>query len=119
MCMQPHEVTDTLYKMDTKLYDLFFDICYRNEKYKQHENDRYTAVVVVPIFGSIIAFLLVSASLIIGIKKVCRNIFYYLSLHWLLKQIIKIRSGVIWEDQIAGPIKNVVENDEDMAEALA
>lgn len=68
---------------------------------------------------AIIIFVCSSVAITIGVKKLCRNLFYYTTCHCLLKQIIKIRNGVRWEEQIAKPINKVLENDEDMAEILA
>ena len=85
----------------------------------QLDREKYTATILLPISAAIVIFVLASFAMTIGVKKLCRNLFYYTSCHCCLKQIIKFRSGVRMEDQIGGPIRNFMANDEAMAEVMA
>jgi hypothetical protein len=55
----------------------------------------------------------------IGPKKLCISLFYIFSLHWFLVLIIKCRRGISIFESIEKPIKEIVENDEEIANALA
>ena len=69
--------------------------------------------------GFFFALVLGTLTCTVGVKKILEIIFYILSLNWLLVIIIKLRlSGSIFK-AIEGPLKNFVENDEEMAKEIA
>jgi len=54
----------------------------------------------------------------IGFIKVFGFFFYYLSLHFVLKFIIRSRLGYTLRNKIGIKLQEVVENDEEMANAM-
>lgn len=54
----------------------------------------------------------------VGCFKVFHRLFYFFTFHWLLKVIISLRDGQTIKGQIDSNLKDIVENDEEMANAI-
>ena len=48
-----------------------------------------------------------------------KKVFFILSLHWILKWIIKIRRGISFSKTFNDPVHKMFENDEEQANAVA
>lgn len=72
-----------------------------------------------------LVFLLIIVSLMctlmiwfVGCYKVMDRLFYFFTFHWVLKLIIRLRDGQTIRGQIDHNLKEIVENDEEMANAI-
>ena len=86
-----------------------------NVKYKFYWNLGFHLTLLF-----IVIFIVKSIVKKIGYKETAKKICYVVSLHWLLKFMIALKDN--WHDinkNIDKSVKNIIENDEDMANAMA
>jgi hypothetical protein len=103
--------------VNKELNDNFIDQCYRNNEFKTREYETYTYIVFLVLLGTLF-MIIVGFIYTIGPKKLCIQLFFIFSLHWFFVLIIKCRLGMSLTESIEKPIKSIVENDEEIAQAM-
>ena len=56
--------------------------------------------------------------LMIGFMRAFGYLFYFVSFHWVFRMIIRYKSGYTVRQQISEGLKNLMENNEEMSNAI-
>lgn len=97
--------------------EVFLEYCIREYNWRAEEYAKYEFIIVIFIITVVIA-LLILIIIIVGFYKVLDSLFYVFSGHWILVWIIKMREGENMGEQLDSNLKDLIENDEEIASAI-
>lgn len=90
---------------------------YISQLKQDKEYQKYSFIVALFILVVLLALLLLIIYMV-GCYKVFDRMFYCMTFHWVLKLVIQFKNGESMNEGLDQNLKEIVENDEEMANAI-
>lgn len=109
---------DKMNEIDEEIYEGFVSSCSNQGRYERAKERQEWNWISYVFLGGIFIFFLTLIIFNIGFIQLLSWLFYIVSLHFLIKQIINCREGNPFTKQFSTGINDVCDNDPEMANAM-
>lgn len=113
-CLRTSEIVESYNEV---AQDVFNEYCLKEPGWLAAEYVKYNFIIIIFIVVVVLA-LLILIIFMVGFYTVIDNLFYVFSCHWILVCIIKMREGQDMSEEVDNSLKEIVENDEEVAGAI-